>query len=99
VPGTGTGRRNPKMDSRERHFPREILGQTLNLRRPSRQGPSPATESEASSTASWRLSAGILGTPQTCRHTSATHLYRASGADHEIVQEQLGHGSIKTTKI
>jgi integrase len=35
----------------------------------------------------------------TCRHTYATHPYRASGADLEIVQEQLGHASIKTTTI
>jgi site-specific recombinase XerD len=33
------------------------------------------------------------------RHTYATCLYRASGADLEIVMEQLGHASIKTTTI
>jgi integrase len=34
-----------------------------------------------------------------CRRTYATYLYRASGADPEVVQEQLGHASIKTTTI
>ncbi len=34
-----------------------------------------------------------------CRHTYATYLYRASGNDLEVVQEQLGHASIKTTTI
>jgi hypothetical protein len=32
-------------------------------------------------------------------HTYATHLYQASGGDLEIVQEHLGHASIKTTTI
>jgi len=34
-----------------------------------------------------------------CRYTYATHLYRASGNDLEVVQEQLGQASIKTTTI
>jgi integrase/recombinase XerD len=34
-----------------------------------------------------------------CRHTYATHLYRVSGHDLEIVQEQLGHANVKTTTI
>ncbi len=34
-----------------------------------------------------------------CRHTYATHLYRVSGHDLEVVQEQLGHASVKTTTI
>jgi integrase/recombinase XerD len=33
------------------------------------------------------------------RHTFATFLYRVSGHDLEVVQEQLGHASIKTTTI
>ncbi len=34
-----------------------------------------------------------------CRHTYATHLYRACGGDLEVGQEQLGHASIKTTTV
>ncbi len=55
----------------------------------------------------WRVVKGLMAAvgldpryaTHTCRHTYATHLYRASGADLEIVQEQLGHASIKTTTI
>ncbi|MBI4571683.1 MAG: hypothetical protein HY713_00015 [candidate division NC10 bacterium] len=31
------------------------------------------------------------------RHTYATHPERASGAELEVVREQLGHASVKTT--
>lgn len=55
----------------------------------------------------WRLVKGLLAavgldarySTHTCRHTYATHLYRASGGDLEIVQEQLGHVNVKTTTI
>jgi len=55
----------------------------------------------------WRIAKGLMAAvgldpryaTHSCRHTYATHLYRASGADLEIVQEQLGHASIKTTTI
>jgi site-specific recombinase XerD len=55
----------------------------------------------------WRVVKGLMAAvgldpryaTHSCRHTYATHLYRASGADVEIVQEQLGHASIKTTTI
>lgn len=55
----------------------------------------------------WRLVKGLMAAvgldpryaTHSCRHTYATHLYRASGNDLEVVQEQLGHASIKTTTI
>jgi site-specific recombinase XerD len=55
----------------------------------------------------WRLVKGLLAavgldprySTHSCRHTYATHLYRASGGDLEVVQEQLGHASVKTTTI
>jgi site-specific recombinase XerD len=55
----------------------------------------------------WRLVKGLMAAvgldpryaTHSCRHTYATHLYRACGGDLEVVQEQLGHASIKTTTI
>ncbi len=55
----------------------------------------------------WRLVKGLMRAvgldpryaTHSCRHTYATHLYRACGGDLEVVQEQLGHASIKTTTI
>ena len=55
----------------------------------------------------WRLVKGLMAAvgldpryaTHSCRHTYATHLYRASGGDIEVVQEQLGHANVKTTTI
>ncbi len=55
----------------------------------------------------WRAVKGLMAAVgldpryamHSCRHTYATHLYRASGNDLEVVQEQLGHASIKATTI
>ncbi len=55
----------------------------------------------------WRLVKGLMAAvgldpryaTHSCRHTYATHLYRACGGDLEVVQEQLGHANIKTTTI
>jgi integrase len=46
----------------------------------------------------WRAVTGLRAVGGLDRH-DATHLYRARGADIEIVQEQRGHASIKTTTI
>jgi hypothetical protein len=63
-------------------------------------GHSPGMVCGAWSRTSWRLSGCILGTRRTPAGTIyATHLYRVSGHDLEVVQEQLGHASIKTTTI
>ncbi len=55
----------------------------------------------------WRVVKGLMAAvgldpryaTHSCRHTYATHLYRACGGDLEVVQEQLGHASVKTTTI
>ena len=55
----------------------------------------------------WRLVKSLMAAvgldpryaTHSCRHSYATHMYRASGNDLEVVQEQLGHASIKTTTI
>lgn len=55
----------------------------------------------------WRVVKGLMAAvgldplypTHSCRHTFATFLYRVSGHDLEVVQEQLSHASIKTTTI
>jgi integrase/recombinase XerD len=55
----------------------------------------------------WRIVKGLMAAvgldpryaTHSCRHTYATNLYRASGSDLEVVQEQLGHANIKTTTV
>jgi site-specific recombinase XerD len=46
----------------------------------------------------WRLIKGLMASVG-LHPRYATHLYRVSGHDLEIVQEQLGHANIKTTTI
>jgi hypothetical protein len=46
----------------------------------------------------WRAVTGLMAVVGLDPH-DATHLYRTRGADLEIVQEQLGHASIKITTI
>jgi integrase/recombinase XerD len=55
----------------------------------------------------WRAVKGLMAavgldprySTHSCRHSYAVGLYRASGADLEVVQEQLGHADVKTTQI
>jgi site-specific recombinase XerD len=55
----------------------------------------------------WRAVKGLMAdvgldpryATHSCRHTYATNLYRVSGHDLEVVQEQLGHANVKTTTI
>ena len=55
----------------------------------------------------WRIVKGLMaagGLDPRCAthswwHSYATHLYRASGSDLEVVQEQLGHSNVKTTTV
>jgi integrase/recombinase XerD len=55
----------------------------------------------------WRIIKGLMAAvgldpryaTHSCRHTYATNLYRVSGHDLEVVQEQLGHANVKTTTI
>jgi integrase/recombinase XerD len=55
----------------------------------------------------WREVKGIMAAvgldpryaTHSCRHTYATNLYRVSGHNLEVVQEQLGDAKVKTTSI
>ncbi len=55
----------------------------------------------------WRIVKGLMAAvgldpryaTHTRRHSYATHLYRASGSDLEVVQEQFGHADVKTTTV
>ncbi len=88
------------MDFQKWHSPREILGQ--NPQPSMLAAPVPLTWNGVWSRVKGLMVAVVLDpryAAHTRRHTYTIRLYRASGADLEIVQEQLGHASIKTTTI
>ena len=78
------------------------MARTCRTRRRSSPANGPLTRNGV-----WRLVKGLMAAvgldpryaTHSCRHTYATHLYRASGGDIEVVQEQLGHANVKTTTI
>ena len=55
----------------------------------------------------WRIVKGLMAAvgldpryaTHSCRHTYATNLYRVSGHDLKVVQDQFGHANVKTTTI